>query len=97
MLLQNHCYVDGADRLCRTPLHIAAAAGLDRAVAALLSAGASTHSRDLDGNTPLHLAYAYGSASTIVRLEQVSAITWSLSAFVDTMTGVYFLFLTLFR
>ncbi len=71
LLLRNHAYVDGADKSCRTPLMIACAANMDIAVKTLLNAGASVYSRDLDGNTPLHYAYAFSSATTIVLLEQV--------------------------
>ena len=69
LLLQNRAYVDGADRLCRTPLMLAAAANLEPAIALLLAAGADVFAQDLDGNTAVHFAYAYGSASAVATLE----------------------------
>jgi len=69
LLLQNRSYVDGADRQCRTPLMLAAAANLEPAIAMLLASGADVFARDLEGNTPCHMAYAYGSAGAAVTLE----------------------------
>lgn len=69
LLVKNRSYVDGADRQCRTPLMLAAAANLEPAVALLLASGADVFARDLDGNTPAHMAYAYGSAGAAVTLE----------------------------
>ena len=69
LLLQNHCYTDGADWQCRTPLMIAAAANLEAAISMLLASGADVFATDLEGNTPLHMAYAYGSASAAATLE----------------------------
>ena len=54
---------------------LASAAGLEPAVSALLLAGADPLSRDLDGNTALHMAYAYSSAATIVQVRLAVPLT----------------------
>ena len=49
---------------------LCAGAGLNTAVGILLEAGADPLHRDIDGNTAVHAAYAYGAASVIGRLER---------------------------
>jgi len=50
--------VNARARHGQAPLHLAAAAGSDAAVARLLAAGAALDARDLSGWTPLHQAAA---------------------------------------
>ena len=69
LILQNRGYVDALDWFCRTPLMMAAAADISIAVEILLNAGADVHAEDLEGNTALHYANAFGSMSSAVALE----------------------------
>ena len=57
-----------------TPLMAAAASGRDAIVSALLSLGASPHSRDMDGRTPLHHASAAGDENCVTELSLWSDI-----------------------
>jgi ankyrin repeat protein len=62
-------FVDGLDVNCRTPLLLSAAINLCEAVTMLLDHGAEIRSTDLEGNTALHLAYAFGSMTCVLYLE----------------------------
>jgi ankyrin repeat protein len=44
------------DALRSTPLHFAALSGLIKNVQALIKLGAKVSAKDIDGNTPLHVA-----------------------------------------
>ncbi len=50
----------GADARGRTPMHMAAASGLPRVLAALLARGVNPNVRDFGGRTPLHAALDHG-------------------------------------
>lgn len=67
--LQSHVFVDGLDVNCRTPLLLSAAFNLCEAITLLLDHGAEIRSSDLEGNTALHLAYAFGSMTCVLYLE----------------------------
>ena len=70
VLLQNKAYCDPLDWQCRTPLMMAAAADLPTiALQLLVDAGADIDAKDLEGNSALHYAYAYGSMGASVWLE----------------------------
>jgi ankyrin repeat protein len=76
VLLQHKAYADCLDWQCRTPLMMAASADLPHnALEALVTAGAELDCKDLDGNTALHYAYAYGSMGASVWLEAKGAST----------------------
>lgn len=62
-------FVDGLDVNCRTPLLLSAAFNLCEAVSMLLDHEAEIRSSDLEGNTALHLAYAFGSMTCVLYLE----------------------------
>ena len=74
LLLQRCAFVDALDWNCRTPLMMAAAAGLpEPALQALLQAGADVAATDLDCASPLHMAYAFGSLASAIVLESAGA------------------------
>ena len=74
VILQQKPYPDCLDWQCRTPLMMAVAADLPlAALEALVSAGADLEVKDLDGNTALHYAYAYGRMGSSVWLEAKGA------------------------
>ena len=52
---------------------MAAASNLVEAVAQLIDAGADINMKDVDGNTPAHFAYAFGSAGCASLLESRSS------------------------
>ena len=66
---QNNAYIDALDIHCRTPLMLAVACHLPEATITLLNAGADLTLTDIENNTALHLAYAYGSMSCVEILE----------------------------
>jgi ankyrin repeat protein len=67
--------VDSLDINCRTPLMLAAACNLPQAVTLLVDCGADINATDIEGNTALHLAYAFGSISCALFLESRGADT----------------------
>jgi len=74
VLLLHKAYANCLDWQCRTPLMMAAAADLPHAaLEALVAGGAELDCKDLDGNTALHYAYAYGSMGASVWLEAKGA------------------------
>ncbi|GMH79924.1 hypothetical protein TL16_g08323 [Triparma laevis f. inornata] len=68
LLLDKHCYVNGLDSSCRTPLHFAAIYGLVSLIDVLVSRGGEVNAEDVFRSTPLHYAYAFG------RLEAAKAL-----------------------
>ena len=66
-------FVDGLDINCRTPLLLSAAFNLCEGSVDLLDHGADIQSSDLEGNTALHIAYAFGSISCVLLLESRGA------------------------
>jgi ankyrin repeat protein len=71
--LQRHAYVDSLDVHCRTPLMLCAAFNVCEACVLLLDGGAEACATDLEGNTALHLAYAYGSWTCALYMESRGA------------------------
>jgi len=69
LLLRRHAYLDSLDVNCRTPLMLAAACNITDAVGMLLDAGADVGVTDLERNTAMHIAYAYGSLSSAFVIE----------------------------
>ena len=69
LLLRRHAFLDSLDVNCRTPLMLAAACNLTDAVGMLLDAGADVGVYDLERNSSLHIAYAYGSLSSALMIE----------------------------
>jgi ankyrin repeat protein len=67
--LQNFAFVDSLDYLCRTPLMLAAAANLVECIDLLIVSRTEVNSSDIDGNTALHYAYAFGSMAAASVLE----------------------------
>jgi ankyrin repeat protein len=61
--------VDAIDTYGRTALHLAAMCNVCEAIQLLLDAGADVGISDLDGNTPLHLAFAFSASAAVGVLE----------------------------
>lgn len=72
-LIQCNAFVDSLDHKCRTPLMLAAAANLTHVVKILLDSGSDMNITDIDGNSALHFASAFGCASVMVILEARNA------------------------
>ena len=75
LLVKRHAFLDSLDANCRTPLMVAAACNLSDAVTVLLDNGADFRVTDLERNTALHIAYAFGSLSSALLLEARGADT----------------------
>jgi hypothetical protein len=56
-LILRHGDINAVNRLKQTALHLAAESGASGAVKALLDAGADVNAKDLQGKTPMDLAY----------------------------------------
>eukprot|EP01147_Barroeca_monosierra_P005116 gene5116-155_t len=63
------------DKLGRTPLHIAAMSGRSSRALKLLieSLACDIHATDVNGNTPFHLAVAFGYCTTTIALAEVGS------------------------
>jgi ankyrin repeat protein len=69
-LLQNGLPVDYRETRNRmTALHLASMLNHSEIVEFLLMSGANTHARDIEGNTPLHIAAKKGSLSICILLK----------------------------
>jgi hypothetical protein len=73
-LLQAGAFVNNRDALGRTPLMLAASCNLVDAIGILIKAGADLSAvDDINGNSPLHYAYASGSMAAASLLEELGA------------------------
>ena len=59
---------DACSTINRTPLHLAVMRGYQDIMRLLIEAGANKHAKDVDENTPLHMASEYGHAGCIIYL-----------------------------
>eukprot|EP00117_Sycon_ciliatum_P003970 scpid38410/ scgid0119/ Protein phosphatase 1 regulatory subunit 16A; Myosin phosphatase targeting subunit 3 len=64
---------DDRDRMQATPLHVAAAHGLDKVAELLLHHGSNVNARDLDDWTAAHAASCWGHASVLAVLAKYGA------------------------
>jgi hypothetical protein len=57
--------INSSDRMNRTPLHNAAAGGMNDVLVKLINQGAQVNTRDIYGSTPLHETVFYGHEDTV--------------------------------